>query len=195
MNTRTAHRMFRLTAAALLLGLTACSSYVKKTDLDAALGELRAKDQDLQQQLDTLKQDMQQRFADYDARISQAQGRIRVDAIAHFDFDQATLKDEDKPLLDDFAKVMREHHGGALVTVEGFADPAGPTGYNRRLGKRRADAVREYLVETGGMSADRVRAVGYGEAADRLVLPGATHDEGMENRRVVLVVDDAGASM
>ncbi|WP_272913764.1 hypothetical protein [Frateuria defendens] len=34
--------------------------------------------------------------------------------------------------------------------------------------------------------------VSYGEARERLVLPGATRDEGLENRRVSLVIDSAG---
>ena len=94
-------------------------------------------------------------------------------------------------LLDDFAKVISQHYPGAVVTVEGFADPAGSTSYNRRLGERRADAVRDYLVQSG-LSADHLRAVSYGEATNRQVERGQTREAGAPNRRVTLVVDFAG---
>ncbi|MCW8808880.1 MAG: OmpA family protein [Rhodanobacter sp.] len=176
----------------MAITVSGCTQYVKKTDYDAAISELRANDQKQQQQLDELMQEMKQKFAQYDAKIAEMGGRVRVDAIAHFAFDQATLRDEDKPLLDDFAKVVRAHYPEALVTVEGFADPAGSSAYNVRLGARRAAAVQDYLVGTGGLSADKVRTVSYGEAVNRQVDPGKTHDEGMDNRRVTLVVDFAG---
>ncbi|MCB1570846.1 MAG: OmpA family protein, partial [Xanthomonadales bacterium] len=86
-----------------------------------------------------------------------------------------------------------EHHSNALVTVEGFTDPAGSRAYNKRLGQARADAVRNYLVDNASMPADQVRAVSYGEDTDRQVQKGMTRAEGVENRRVTLVIDFAGA--
>lgn len=122
-------------------------------------------------------------------------GRVRVETGAHFAFDDATLSDQDKPLLDDFAGVMRDSNPNALITVEGFADPAGSDAYNKALGLRRAEAVREHLISSGGLSAGQVRAVSYGESENRLVEAGAAGpDDGRPNRRVALVIDDAGVS-
>ncbi|OZB59339.1 MAG: hypothetical protein B7X33_05630 [Lysobacterales bacterium 13-68-4] len=174
------------------IALGGCSQYVKKTDFDAAISELRANDQKQQQEIDALTQDMQQRFAKYDAQITAMQGRINVDTAAHFAFGDATLRDQDKPLLDDFAKVITQHHPDAVITVEGFTDPAGSAAFNKRLGMKRADAVRDYLVNTGGLSADKVRAVSYGESTNRQVDKGQIRDAGANNRRVTLVVDFAG---
>ncbi|HEU4669222.1 MAG TPA: OmpA family protein [Dyella sp.] len=174
------------------IALGGCSNYVKKTDFDAAISELRANDQKQQQEIEALTQDMQQRFAKYDAQITALQGRINVDTAAHFAFGDATLRDQDKPLLDDFAKVIAQHHPDALITVEGFTDPAGSASFNKRLGMKRADAVRDYLVNTGGLSADKVRAVSYGEAGNRQVQKGQIRDAGADNRRVTLVIDFAG---
>jgi len=186
---------FRWTAGALVaaIALGGCTHYVKQADFDAAIAELRTHDQQQQQQLDALTQDMQQRFAKYDAQIAQMGGRVRLDTAAHFAFDDATLRDEDKPLLDDFAKVIGQHYPNAVVTVEGFADPAGSTTYNRRLGERRAAAVRDYLVQNG-LSTDHLRAVSYGEATNRQVDRGQSHEAGASNRRVTLVVDFAGTA-
>ncbi len=178
----------------LAIALGGCSQYVKKTDFDAAISQLRASDQTQQQQIDAIKQDMQQRFAKYDASITELQGRVKIDTAAHFAFGDATLRDDDKPLLDDFAKVISQHHSNTLITVEGFTDPAGSKGYNHRLGMKRAQAVRDYLVSIGGLASDKVRAVSYGEASNRQVDKGKTRSSGTSNRRVTLVVDFAGTS-
>ena len=174
------------------VALAGCSNYVKRTDFDAEIAKLHATDQSLQQQIDSLQQDMQSHFAKYDTQITAMQGRIRVDTVAHFVFNQASLQDNDKAMLDEFAKVMRAHHSDALVTVEGFADPAGSAAYNKRLGMKRADAGRNYLVNNDGMAASQVRAVSYGEAHNRQVKPGAKRGAGEPNRRASLVIDFAG---
>lgn len=188
------HRRFAIvTLGILTVAMSGCQGYVKKADFDATVNELRASDQRQQQEIDGLSQQMQQHFAAYDAKIAQMQGRIRVDTVSHFAFDKATLRDEDKPLLDDFAKIISGNYPQAMVTVEGFADAAGSTPYNLRLGRERANAVRDYLVETDGMSADHVRAVSYGKSENRQVLKGKSGDGAEPNRRVTLVVDFAGA--
>src|SRR5690348_14373338 len=87
-----------------------CTNYVKRSDFDAAITKLQNTDQSLQQQINSLQQDMQSHFAKYDTQITAMQGRIRVDTVAHFAFNEATLQDDDKAMLDEFAKVMRTHH-------------------------------------------------------------------------------------
>jgi len=179
-------------ALAAVTAMAGCSNYVKRTDYDAAISKLQSNDAQMQQQLDSLKADMEQRFAKYDATLTEMQGRLRVDTVAHFEFNKADLNDQDKAMLQDFAQVMKAHHGNAVVTVEGFTDPAGSSAYNKRLGQKRADAVRDYLVSTEGMPDTQVRAVSYGESRNRQVEPGATRESGSNNRRVALVVDYAG---
>lgn len=178
----------------LALGLAAvtlvgCNTYIKRDEFEATLSHLRSTDEDLQRQINALAQDLDTRLSDYDVRISQLQGGVRVDTSAHFEFDDATLRERDKPVLDEFAAAVRDHHPGALVTVEGFTDSAGSAAYNQRLGQRRADAVREHLVGPAGMNAGQVRSVSYGKDENRQVHPGAWGEDGLANRRVALVVD------
>ena len=188
--------LMRLGAGALVVALAGCSSYVKRQELEVLhendrrmAADIRA----LQDQMTQLQQDLQVRFERYDAVITDLGGRVRVDMTAHFGFDEATLRQEDMPALDDFARVLREGYPDTVVTVEGFTDPAGSAAYNKQLGQRRAEAVRDYLVSQGGLGAERVRAVSYGEAPERLITRGAgPGDEGMPNRRVALVIDYAG---
>lgn len=177
----------------VLIAMAGCTGYVKKADFDSTVSDLRASDQKQQQAIDALSQQMQQRFSAYDAKIAQMDGRVRVDAASHFAFNDATLRDEDKPLLDDFARIVTAHYPQALVTVEGFADAAGGRSYNIRLGHARAEAVRDYLVKSGGLAADNVRTVSYGKAENRQVLKGKWGDGAESNRRVTLVVDFAGS--
>lgn len=184
-------------AAAVLL--SGCH-YVKQDEYDGTIAELHNTDAGLRRDVDankadlaSLRADLDARFQKYDSAISQLQGRVRVDVASHFDYDKAELRDQDKAALDDFTAVIRDHHADVLVTVEGFADAAGTPAYNQKLGLRRARAVRDYLVH-GGLKADRVRAVSYGKARDRQVVAGAWGDKGQLNRRVTLVIDDAGAS-
>lgn len=186
-------RIVLISSCLSMAALAGCHGYVKKADYDSAIAELRANDQKQQQEIDGLTEQMRQRFADYDAKIAAMKGRIRVDAAAHFAFNDSALREEDKPLLDDFAKVVSGNFPEAVVTVEGFTDPAGGSSFNRRLGQARAEAVRDYLVSTGGLTADKVRAVSYGEARNRQVLPGKSGDGAEPNRRVTLVIDYAGS--
>jgi peptidoglycan-associated lipoprotein len=196
---RSRGRVCTLAAIAAAVLLSGCH-YVKEDEYNTTVGGLR-RDVDANKadiaatraDLAGLRSDMDARFQKYDAQISQLQGRMRVDVAAHFDYDKAALRDEDKPVLDDFAAVIHKHNDGVLVTVEGFTDAAGTPHYNHRLGLERAKAVRDYLVAQG-LSPDRVRAVSYGKSRDRQVVMGAYRDKGAANRRVSLVIDDAGGA-
>ena len=137
------------------------TSYIKRDEFDSTIADLRATDQKLQSQIDSLSQK-------HDALVTQLAGRVRVETGAHFATGDATLSDQDKPLLDDFARVIKDSHSDALITVEGFTDPAGSAATNRRLGLQRAQAVRDYLVSSG-LGAEQVRAVSYGEDQNRQV--------------------------
>jgi peptidoglycan-associated lipoprotein len=180
-------RTFRnagLVVALSAVTLAGCSSYIKRDEFDSTIADLRATDQKLQGQIDSLSQK-------HDALVTQLAGRVRVETGAHFATGDATLSDQDKPLLDDFARVVKESHSDALITVEGFTDPAGSAPANRRLGLQRAQSVRDYLVSSG-LGAEQVRAVSYGEYQNRQVRAGAVGESGRDNRRVSLVVDYAG---
>lgn len=189
-----------LLISGLVLSLGACSNYVKRTDFDAAMNELRARDSAIEAKADanaaaiaSLKASLEAKLAEHEAKLMELAGRLHVDMNVHFAYDKADVRDQDKATLDKFAKVIRDHHGDAKVTVEGFTDAAGDAGYNKRLGKRRADAVRDYLVSQG-LNADQVVSVSYGESSERQQSPGAWGDNGLANRRVTLVVDVPPAS-
>ena len=125
---------------------------------------------------------------EFDVRITQVAEGLKFMMPVHFAFDDATLREEDKPSITRFAQVVQQHYPNAKITVEGFTDPAGTRMYNQNLSERRAEAVKQYLSENG-MIGDLVGTVAYGET--RQVVPGAERDDmGAEkNRRVTFVIE------
>ncbi|OYU98452.1 MAG: hypothetical protein CFE45_16460 [Burkholderiales bacterium PBB5] len=52
-----------------------------------------------------------------------------------------------------------------MIVVEGHADRLGSTAYNQTLSLQRADAVKAYLVTSGGFDPAKVTTAGKGETA------------------------------
>jgi outer membrane protein OmpA-like peptidoglycan-associated protein len=109
----------------------------------------------------------------------------------HFGFDSSVVREADVAILGNVAEVIKQVYPTALVTIEGFADPAGTADYNLRLSRRRADAVKQVMVQRLGLPERQFRAVGYGEQFERQVAPGQRRgDPGAEqNRRVTFTID------
>ena len=70
----------------------------------------------------------------------------------------------------------------ARIEVAGHTDSRGSAEMNQQLSRRRAEAVREFLIGEGGLAADRVVARGYGESDP--VASNATETGRALNRRV-----------
>ncbi len=126
-----------------------------------------------------------------DAKVQSATGMkvdqagLRTQRSIYFDYNQADIKDE-------FAAVLKAHgthlkaHPAARVKVEGNADERGGAEHNRRLGMKRADAVRQSLVENGA-DEQQVRVVSYGESRPKL--KGHDEESWAENRRADIVYE------
>lgn len=149
-------------------------------------------DSSLTQDVASLRKDLDSLRTEFGAKITAMENGMKFDMPVHFAFDDATVRDEDKAALDQFGKVVSKYYPGAVLTVEGFADPAGGNKYNLDLSKRRATAVQGYLSSTAGVT-DEIRAVGYGKT--RLVVPNASKDQpgADQNRRVVFVIESLQA--
>ena len=105
-----------------------------------------------------------------------------------FNVDQANLTSQGIATAQRLADVLRDNPE-RTVLIEGFTDSTGSDAYNLQLSQRRAEAVRQAL---GAMGIDRARIEtrGYGEAYP--VASNATAGERQMNRRVEIVLSEAG---
>lgn len=101
-----------------------------------------------------------------------------------FGLGDAILTPEAESRLDQVLDARSSSTDDRNIIVEGFTDSRGSTRHNLDLSRRRADAVRDYLVR-GGYDPGRIEARGAGEArpiADNANAAGRSH-----NRRVEVI--------
>jgi peptidoglycan-associated lipoprotein len=201
---RTMPRGAMLGALALVIGLGACAPKVTREEFQSEVTKIRDEmqtgDRQLATRIDslnarmtTLESDLAAFRSEYNVSLEEMQGALKFNVPVHFEFASSELREADRPVLDRFAGVVREHYPNAVITIEGFADPAGSRAFNQQLGMDRAESVRGYLASSGALADASLKTVSYGEASNRQVVPGAQGPgpEGMENRRVALVIDYA----
>jgi len=80
---------------------------------------------------------------------------------AYFDFNKADIRADAREALGKTADFLRQYPQ-VRVKIEGRCDERGSTEYNLVLGDRRANAVKNYLVQLG-ISADRLNPVSLGK--------------------------------
>ncbi|MCS7000756.1 MAG: OmpA family protein, partial [Candidatus Kapabacteria bacterium] len=104
--------------------------------------------------------------------------------LVFFDFDKADLREESLPELDLAAEFLKEHPT-VRVRIEGHTDDVGTDEYNLQLSKRRAEAVKKYLVSKG-IDEKRILTVGYGKSQPKV--KDTTPEARALNRRVEMKV-------
>ena len=109
--------------------------------------------------------------------------QMKKSATVLFGFNQTTLSDEAKALLDDFAKQI-EGADRYVVEVQGFTDKIGPAATNEAISQARAAAVSRYLINDHKVPVRSISAIGSGYTAP--VGDDKTSEGRKENRRVEL---------
>ncbi len=97
-----------------------------------------------------------------------------------FDFDKSVIKPEFVPVLDEAVDILKKH-ADKKVEIQGHTDSIGTEAYNEKLGMRRADAVKMYLVDKG-VTADNLTTESFGESNP--VADNDTKEGRAMNRRV-----------
>ncbi|CAN5720227.1 hypothetical protein BH23GEM11_BH23GEM11_05840 [soil metagenome] len=195
-----------LTGAVLVV--SGCAT-VKQDEFNAEMAQVRqeirqgdeAIEQRLGQRMDESERRLEARVVameqalgqlrdEFDVTVERLEAAVRFNAPVHFAFDDDQVRTQDREVLDRFAEVVQAHYPNATVTVEGFTDSSGSAEYNRSLGLRRAESVKQYLQDRG-LRGDNMRAVSYGQDQARQIMPGAVGpgDGGWQNRRVAMVID------
>lgn len=107
---------------------------------------------------------------------------VAIELNITFDTAKSVIKPEFEGEVANLATFMNQY-ADTVVTVEGHTDSQGSDAYNQKLSQSRADSVKAALITKYGIGADRVNAIGYGEAkpiADNMSAAGRE-----QNRRVV----------
>lgn len=97
----------------------------------------------------------------------------------HFEFDRYTLAPEARRILSKHAKVLKEDPE-VRILIEGHCDERGTQEYNLALGQRRAQAAKDYLLNSG-VDPGRITVISYGE--ERPMDPASTEAAWAKNRR------------
>lgn len=98
----------------------------------------------------------------------------------YFAFDSSELSPQTQDILSDNVRYL-QMYPDLMIQVQGHCDERGTREYNMALGERRAESVRQYLINQG-VDAARLHPVSYGE--EYPVAPGSTEAAYEQNRRV-----------
>jgi outer membrane protein OmpA-like peptidoglycan-associated protein len=167
-----------------------------QTQAEAAARQAAEQANNAKTQLDALRQQRQQELDQMQQalnRIAETKrtpdGMIVVlpDSTFKFDFDSADLTARNRELLSRVAGILLASKGFSL-SVFGYTDDIGTKEYNQKLSERRAEAVRDYLVQAG-IDPSIAAAKGFGKTNPRVT--GQTEHARAINRRVEIAVRDS----
>ncbi len=79
-----------------------------------------------------------------------------------FGYDKYGIDDEASYVLKANARVLKDQYKNAGVLIEGHCDERGTLEYNLELGKRRAQNIKNYLIDLG-VKESNIRIVSYGK--------------------------------
>lgn len=111
--------------------------------------------------------------------------KVSITLKVEFDFDQAVIKPGFHPHLQEVAAFLNNYPDTKAV-LKGYTDDMGTEKYNQGLSLRRAESVRNYLIEKYSIDPSRLTAHGFGEADP--VATNMTEEGRQQNRRVVATI-------
>jgi len=130
-------------------------------------------------------------FSDLDQLLAQkgplgSGTKLRMPDDQLFEYDSDVLQGSAVSQLQKLGTLI-QRNPKATFTVEGYTDSFGTPEYNLNLSQRRADSVKQYLVEGMGISPAQIQTRGYGATKFR-TSPNGSINEQSSNRRVEIVV-------
>lgn len=189
-------RRFAVALVLLVLPLAACSrrqpppEQPRQTLPDTAgEGARRAAERERARQ-DSLVRVRDLAAADERRRAAEATARARalLEEIVHFEYDESALTAAAQEALARKVPILRANPNVQL-RIAGHADERGSVEYNLALGMRRANAVRDYLVDFG-IDASRLTTVSMGE--DVPLDPASNESAWARNRRAEFSITAGG---
>jgi len=123
---------------------------------------------------------------EHDRKVIIDGGKIRILDKVFFETNKAIIKQESYDILFQVAETLRQNPQITKVEVQGHTDSRGRDDYNLELSDRRAAAVRDFLVDRGGIGAERLTSKGYGETEP--LVNEENEDAWAQNRRVEFII-------
>jgi outer membrane protein OmpA-like peptidoglycan-associated protein len=105
---------------------------------------------------------------------------------AKFGFDGTELKPEATAVVDGFAQKLIQENRGVFLEIQGHTDGTGSDEYNLSLGKKRAEAVREYLYKQHRIPLHRMEVISLGSSQP--LADNSTREGRAQNRRIEILV-------
>ncbi len=102
-----------------------------------------------------------------------------------FDFNKESIRPASELTLKE-AGMLMQRFASIMVRVEGHTDSVGAEEYNQGLSERRANSVKDYLVNNLGIVSNRIDVEGLGEA--KPVADNSTDEGRAENRRIEFLI-------
>jgi len=137
--------------------------------------------------MDDQERDMRDALAASEAAAVRREGdllAISLKGDVTFDHDSATVRPGLYSEIDRIANVLI-NYPQTVIRVEGHTDSTGSESYNMNLSQRRADAVKNLIVQRG-LSTARIETMAYGETMP--VADNSTETGRAMNRRVEIKV-------
>jgi len=103
----------------------------------------------------------------------------------YFDKNRFDIKEDSHTLLDKIITVSKECPDSKIV-IEGYTDSYGSQRGNIKISQKRANAVKNYLIK-GGISKERLKAIGYGEI--KPIASNRTAKGREKNRRIEIHIE------
>lgn len=121
-----------------------------------------------------------------EVKVIVTRDKVVINEKVYFETDKAVIKPASYPILDAVAETLKAFKMIDKLEVQGHTDSRGNDDYNLDLSDRRAEAVRNYLVERGGIAAERLTSRGYGET--RPIDTAENRAAWSKNRRVEFII-------
>ena len=176
--------IIKLLASALLVFFLAACSTTPKDTADSSGSGSTSTSSDVSSSSETETTSTESTTASIEPG-SQEDLIVNVGDRVFFNYDSAELDKDAKELLQDQVAWLKQYSDVSVI-IEGHCDERGTREYNLALGEKRAQSVKNYLINLG-IAADRVSTISYGK--ERPAVVGSSDGAWAQNRRSVTIVN------
>lgn len=118
---------------------------------------------------------------DFEGTTERVSSKIEFASI-EFENSEGAILPEMEPDLNKLVNFLLDNPN-FKINISGHTDSSGPAALNLALSQQRADAIKDYIVLRGGVSQDRIAAIGFGSKKP-IIIEEVTENDKKLNRRV-----------